>query len=282
MFGTKKKERKGSISSTSPSNSNLLSTSSGNLYPGSLYAMEPPLPSNWEARIDNRGRKYYVDHLNKTTSWFHPLIPNPMLPQSTSTLQTQGGKTEVPTKSILSDAAIEEIKKNEKKDKEELKRKMDGLSLNAETVTQWENLIEKSEERKIRIEELKAQNEKLQEKIEKRKEKYNFLNERAVHLEKRSNLIKGIGLELLEYKELQNLILDMENTLIVAKQRELYLKEKIATSGQNECKICFERETDTVLLECGHQCCCQDCSKFLKNCPICRSNIVRVVPIFKV
>jgi len=110
---------------------------------------------------------------------------------------------------------------------------------------------------------------------------FNYLNLQIIHLEKKNNLLKGIGIDDLDYKEIQTFIKDSEGSLAIARQREIYLKEKISTSGQNECKICFERETDTVLLECGHQCCCIECSKNLKVCPICRKTITRVVSIFK-
>eukprot|EP00092_Neocalanus_flemingeri_P005224 GFUD01005617.1.p1 GENE.GFUD01005617.1~~GFUD01005617.1.p1 ORF type:complete len:307 (-),score=71.94 GFUD01005617.1:483-1403(-) len=46
-----------------------------------------------------------------------------------------------------------------------------------------------------------------------------------------------------------------------------------------ECKICFDGSVNTVLLPCGHACCCQDCSVRLQfatwdsKCPICRNRI---------
>eukprot|EP00092_Neocalanus_flemingeri_P057349 GFUD01068139.1.p1 GENE.GFUD01068139.1~~GFUD01068139.1.p1 ORF type:complete len:299 (-),score=74.61 GFUD01068139.1:483-1379(-) len=46
-----------------------------------------------------------------------------------------------------------------------------------------------------------------------------------------------------------------------------------------ECKICYDSSVNTVLLPCGHACCCQDCSVRLQfatwdsKCPICRNRI---------
>ncbi|XP_048832813.1 E3 ubiquitin-protein ligase HECW1-like isoform X2 [Brienomyrus brachyistius] len=34
--------------------------------------VDEPLPPNWEARIDSHGRVFYVDHINRTTTWQHP------------------------------------------------------------------------------------------------------------------------------------------------------------------------------------------------------------------
>ena len=35
---------------------------------------ESPLPTGWEARTDQLGRTYYVDHTNRTTSWQRPTV----------------------------------------------------------------------------------------------------------------------------------------------------------------------------------------------------------------
>lgn len=48
------------------------------------------------------------------------------------------------------------------------------------------------------------------------------------------------------------------------------------------CKICWEREIDCVLLECGHMATCLICGKKCNDCPICRQNITRCVRTFKV
>ena len=34
--------------------------------------LDEPLPTNWEARIDVHGRIFYIDHLNRTTTWTRP------------------------------------------------------------------------------------------------------------------------------------------------------------------------------------------------------------------
>ncbi|OXU32134.1 hypothetical protein TSAR_002975 [Trichomalopsis sarcophagae] len=37
-----------------------------------LASNEEPLPSSWEARIDSHGRVFYIDHINRTTTWQRP------------------------------------------------------------------------------------------------------------------------------------------------------------------------------------------------------------------
>ncbi|XP_042900847.1 E3 ubiquitin-protein ligase HECW2 isoform X2 [Parasteatoda tepidariorum] len=34
--------------------------------------LEEPLPPHWEARVDSHGRIFYIDHLNRTTTWAKP------------------------------------------------------------------------------------------------------------------------------------------------------------------------------------------------------------------
>ena len=62
---------------------------------------------------------------------------------------------------------------------------------------------------------------------------------------------------------------------------------ELATFGSEEvlCKVCCEDVVNAVFLECGHLVCCLECAtkieKGSRECPICRSRIVRVVHVFK-
>ncbi|XP_051164109.1 E3 ubiquitin-protein ligase HECW2-like isoform X2 [Leptopilina boulardi] len=40
--------------------------------PKSTLTSEEPLPASWEARIDSHGRVFYIDHVNRTTTWQSP------------------------------------------------------------------------------------------------------------------------------------------------------------------------------------------------------------------
>eukprot|EP00092_Neocalanus_flemingeri_P057347 GFUD01068137.1.p1 GENE.GFUD01068137.1~~GFUD01068137.1.p1 ORF type:complete len:324 (-),score=85.88 GFUD01068137.1:475-1446(-) len=53
-----------------------------------------------------------------------------------------------------------------------------------------------------------------------------------------------------------------------------------------ECKICYDSSVNTVLLPCGHACCCQDCSVRLQfatwdtKCPICRKRVQSISMLY--
>ncbi|XP_069753322.1 mitochondrial ubiquitin ligase activator of nfkb 1-A isoform X2 [Narcine bancroftii] len=51
----------------------------------------------------------------------------------------------------------------------------------------------------------------------------------------------------------------------------------------NACVICLSKTRECVFLTCGHVCSCYDCYRALSTpiCPICRSSIVRIVPLYQ-
>lgn len=50
---------------------------------------------------------------------------------------------------------------------------------------------------------------------------------------------------------------------------------------QESCKICFTNDIDTILLPCGHNCCCSNCSLLInKKCPICRKQVDNFFKIY--
>ncbi len=51
-------------------------------------------------------------------------------------------------------------------------------------------------------------------------------------------------------------------------------------SCDNTCVICMDNEKNAVLLNCGHNCSCFDCTSSLSICPICRADIVKVIKIY--
>ena len=42
----------------------------------------------------------------------------------------------------------------------------------------------------------------------------------------------------------------------------------------NECIICMEDKKNIIFYPCKHYYCCDLCSKYIKLCPICRSEII--------
>eukprot|EP01088_Endostelium_zonatum_P021976 TRINITY_DN903_c2_g1_i1.p1 TRINITY_DN903_c2_g1~~TRINITY_DN903_c2_g1_i1.p1 ORF type:complete len:512 (+),score=159.39 TRINITY_DN903_c2_g1_i1:34-1569(+) len=69
------------------------------------------------------------------------------------------------------------------------------------------------------------------------------------------------------------------------KERE---KENGSEGGKGEngkgvdglCVVCMDRRVRVVFLECAHVVCCEECSKKLKLCPICRKVIARSIVIY--
>lgn len=42
----------------------------------------------------------------------------------------------------------------------------------------------------------------------------------------------------------------------------------------SECVVCLDRQSDVIFLKCGHVCTCSKCSQPLKQCPLCRGDII--------
>lgn len=64
-----------SVDSTTPINKNrdtMMGASAETTAATSTVADEQPLPAGWEMRFDQLGRRYYVDHTTKSTTWERP------------------------------------------------------------------------------------------------------------------------------------------------------------------------------------------------------------------
>jgi len=46
------------------------------------------------------------------------------------------------------------------------------------------------------------------------------------------------------------------------------------------CKICYEREIDTVILDCNHRAVCARCLEQVSSCPLCRAPVTKVVQTY--
>ena len=64
-------------------------------------------------------------------------------------------------------------------------------------------------------------------------------------------------------------------------ETERLRKRVLQIQAEHTCKICLDRETDVVLLPCGHICCCKSCGHALRRCPLCRVQLKEIVKIFK-
>lgn len=55
-------------------------------------------------------------------------------------------------------------------------------------------------------------------------------------------------------------------------------------SPEEMCTVCLERPREVIVLDCGHICVCGDCAQALplpRKCPVCRGDIVRILPIYR-
>jgi len=81
----------------------------------------------------------------------------------------------------------------------------------------------------------------------------------------------------------KNDFFNMPTQVVQSSGEELVMKRDSINYSQEAdvCKICFENQVDTVILPCGHCCCCYFCLEGMKDCPICRRPIDKLVKIFK-
>ncbi|XP_077439571.1 E3 ubiquitin-protein ligase HECW2 isoform X2 [Vanacampus margaritifer] len=79
--------------------------------------VDEPLPPNWEARIDSHGRIFYVDHVNRTTTWQRPTAPaaQQTLQRSSSIQQMEqlNRRYQSIRRTITNDSRAEEVPANE-------------------------------------------------------------------------------------------------------------------------------------------------------------------------
>ena len=59
-----------------------------------------------------------------------------------------------------------------------------------------------------------------------------------------------------------------------------YSDKKMITKFNNICKICFNEDSDILLLPCHHISTCISCSLCTNFCPICRCKIERVIKVY--
>ena len=61
----------------------------------------------------------------------------------------------------------------------------------------------------------------------------------------------------------------------------MLMKEKVhIMKAQRLCVVCQENEKRVLLLPCKHQCLCDNCSKKVKICPLCRVHIKQKISAF--
>ncbi|XP_021361235.1 baculoviral IAP repeat-containing protein 7-B-like isoform X1 [Mizuhopecten yessoensis] len=58
------------------------------------------------------------------------------------------------------------------------------------------------------------------------------------------------------------------------------IEENQKLKDERTCKICMDEEVSVLFLPCGHMACCASCSVSVKDCPICRADIVQRVKAY--
>lgn len=54
-----------------------------------------------------------------------------------------------------------------------------------------------------------------------------------------------------------------------------------AAQEDKTCKVCMDKKINTVMVPCGHQVLCENCSKVInKQCPICNQPVQQVIKTF--
>jgi len=99
----------------------------------------------------------------------------------------------------------------------------------------------------------------------------------------KDNLVdcKGILEKNELYDKVLNLFKDNWQNQETIDESQVHSSSSAAQSGEHFCKICWDNPVDCVFLDCAHMVACTECSKQLKECPICRQHIVRTVRVFK-
>ncbi|CAF1499010.1 unnamed protein product [Rotaria sp. Silwood1] len=131
--------------------------------------------------------------------------------------------------------------------------------------------------------------------VQQQQQQQTTTNQQRIRRKSLSELNNEQNIEDLSVRELKEILVAnfvdykgcVEKTELIEKVRRLYRdrqNEKIktkeldnATASDSElCKVCMDAIADCVFLDCGHMVTCVKCGKLLAECPICRSNIVRV------
>ena len=68
----------------------------------------------------------------------------------------------------------------------------------------------------------------------------------------------------------------------ILKQQIQELSQRLEKEEERDmCRICYEREIDTVLLDCAHRVMCFRCASNIHQCPVCRQDIARVLKTYQ-
>ena len=58
-------------------------------------------------------------------------------------------------------------------------------------------------------------------------------------------------------------------------------RKKLELINQRTCKVCLDRFYDCMFMPCNHLCCCLQCASALKQCPLCRQKLDKIIKIYR-
>lgn len=62
---------------------------------------------------------------------------------------------------------------------------------------------------------------------------------------------------------------------------DLSTEEKLRRLQEEKlCKICMAKDVSVVFIPCGHLVACKECARLLNECPLCRTDIMKIQEIF--
>ncbi|NWY48746.1 XIAP ligase, partial [Sylvia atricapilla] len=71
------------------------------------------------------------------------------------------------------------------------------------------------------------------------------------------------------------------NEIPVEQDELIHTEEKLRRLQEEKlCKICMAKDVSVVFIPCGHLVACKECAQFLNECPLCRSDIMKIQEIF--
>lgn len=119
-----------------------------------------------------------------------------------------------------------------------------------------------------KIERIKDHQTKLEQKSKKQSEEIEKLKEA---LEVTNNKLYGRQLDRYNSDEILGLI-----------KIHLNAMDKLTEQlEKKECVICMQRDPDTLFVPCRHLCCCEPCKESLKICPLCNTQIEKVIKVYR-
>ena len=68
---------------------------------------------------------------------------------------------------------------------------------------------------------------------------------------------------------------------LLAERFVSFRQDRLMKADNILCKVCMERESNMVVIGCGHFCLCEPCANQLRDCPICRATNIETVKIKK-